>query len=327
MTTITTLRELNGASGFLAKNAHPRDDNITFEEVPHLYWIKGYPEPFISGTTIAHHYIPKFEPDKVIMKMRKSGSIDKPDSKYYGMTNEQIKALWCDPSANKAGTFMHSCIEFYLNKMPFQNDSLEFNMFLNYARDYDVENIIYRTEWMIYSTDHQIAGSIDAIVKNHDGTFTIVDWKRSKEIKRTNTYQKMKRPFNHLEDCNFNHYAFQLNLYRAIIQKYYGMVVSGLYLVICHPNNPNGNYQKIDLPIMDKEMETLLDLRIQELKKNKKIYPKADWENESEIMNRFISDENNDEMEIEDVEYAVEAPIVVEKTQSNLKSIGLDDMF
>ena len=321
---ITTLRELDGASGFLAKNAHPRDSRIRFEEKPHLYWLQGYPEPFISGTTITHHYFPKFDPDKTIMKMRISGSIDKPDSKYYGMTNEQIRDLWKNNSGNEAGTFMHSCIEFYLNKLPVENDSIEFNMFLNYAKDYNIENIIYRTEWMIYSTDHQIAGSIDAIVKNPDGTFTIVDWKRSKQIKFENSYQRFKRPFQHLEDCNFNHYAFQLNLYRTIIQKYYGMVVSGLYLVVCHPDNQNKNYQKIDLPIMDKEMEVLLDIRLQELKKNNKIYPKAEWETEEEVMNRlaFQSKVNPEDMDIEIDENNshTDAPVT-------LKSISLDDMF
>ena len=47
----------------------------------------------------------------------------------------------------------------------------------------------YRTEWMIWDKDHKLAGSIDMIFENEDGTLSIYDWKRSKEIKKQNKWQ------------------------------------------------------------------------------------------------------------------------------------------
>ena len=38
----------------------------------------------------------------------------------------------------------------------------------------------YRTEWMIFDEDVKIAGSIDFVSENDDGTLTIYDWKRCK---------------------------------------------------------------------------------------------------------------------------------------------------
>jgi len=64
----------------------------------------------------------------------------------------------------------------------------------------------------------------------------IVDWKRSKEIKRTAYNQVGKGPLSMVPDCNFYHYSLQLNLYRWILEKQYGKSIVGMYLVVVHPN-------------------------------------------------------------------------------------------
>jgi ATP-dependent exoDNAse (exonuclease V) beta subunit len=43
---------------------------------------------------------------------------------------------------------------------------------------------------MIYDKFFQIAGSIDMVFQREDGKYEIFDWKRSKEIKLKNGYQK-----------------------------------------------------------------------------------------------------------------------------------------
>lgn len=42
----------------------------------------------------------------------------------------------------------------------------------------------YRTEWMIYDDKHWLAGTLDLLVEEMDGTFTMYDWKRSRRMGR-----------------------------------------------------------------------------------------------------------------------------------------------
>jgi hypothetical protein len=97
-----------------------------------------------------------------------------------------------------------------------------------------------------------------------DGTFAIYDWKRSKEIKFENKYQKGLSPISHLHDCNYWHYSLQLNIYRRILEKFYNVVVSELALVILHPNNKS--YQIVKLNMMDDEVQAMWDARAEAVK-------------------------------------------------------------
>ena len=80
--------------------------------------------------------------------------------------------------------------------------------------------IPYRTEWMIYDTDYKLAGSIDMVYKNKDGSLNIYDWKRSKEITTINRWNQFSTTpcIAELPDSNFWHYSLQLNIYKRIIQ-------------------------------------------------------------------------------------------------------------
>ena len=91
----------------------------------------------------------------------------------------------------------------------------------------------YRTEWTIYHEDIKLAGSIDMIYENPDGTLSIYDWKRSKEIKKINNWNKyaLTKSICQMPDANFWHYALQLNTYKAILEAKYDKKVTDLYLV------------------------------------------------------------------------------------------------
>ena len=89
----------------------------------------------------------------------------------------------------------------------------------------------YRTEWMVYDKDLKLAGSIDMVFKNKDGTLSIYDWKRTKGLSKTNRWQSAKKPVEHLPDTNFWHYALQLNVYKRILEEKYRKTVKELYLV------------------------------------------------------------------------------------------------
>ena len=146
-----------------------------------------------------------------------------------------------------------------------EHDEPEMTQFMQFYEDHkDLK--VYRTEWMIYSESLRLTGSVDIVFKNDDGTVSLGDWKRSKEIHYKSYGNKCGQyPFEHLPDCNYYHYSLQLNLYRVILEKFYDIDVKDMFLIICHPDNKDGNYIKIPVNRMTKESEYLLDYRKQQL--------------------------------------------------------------
>jgi hypothetical protein len=216
-----------------------------------------------------------------------------PGHKYWGLTPEQIKEMW---NTNKnavagAGTDLHFEIECFMNnpllrkgythkelyefyiancKDIHDKSSIEWKYFINFIKD--TPNLKpYRTEWMIFREDLKIAGSVDMIYENPDGTLSIYDWKRSKEISKINTFNKFANNelICHFPDSNFWHYALQLNTYKSIIEEKYCKTVADLYLVRLHPNSEENNYELIKLPDLKNEINDLfLERKIQINKEN-----------------------------------------------------------
>jgi hypothetical protein len=244
-------------------NAHPRDQFITFDEEPHLYYVNGE-GGYTSVTTFNHGHFSHFDADAIIDKMMKGKNWSNPQYKYYGMTREQIKAMWDKnrDQASGAGTQMHYDIECYWNNMEVNNDSIEFSYFKKFVADFP-ELKPYRTEWMVYYEELKLSGSIDMIFENPDGTLQIYDWKRCKEIVHDNPFGKCAETecINHLPDTNFWHYALQLNTYKAILEQKYGKKVTDLYLICIHPDNPYKRYERIPVPFLEKEISDLFEYR------------------------------------------------------------------
>lgn len=102
---------------------------------------------------------------------------------------------------------------------------------------------------MVYDENIGLAGSIDCVLKDDQGNLIIVDWKRSKEIKLNNRYQKGLSVFEKFDDCNWSHYQLQLNFYREILERHYQGKVTYMMNVVCHPDQPN--YQCYPVPYID----------------------------------------------------------------------------
>jgi PD-(D/E)XK nuclease superfamily len=268
------------------RNAHQRDANIKFFEKGHKYEITTDPKSrYTSVTTWNHSHFPKFDADAIIKNMM-SSSKWAPGHKYWGLTPEQIKASWNTNSSSvaSAGTDMHYEIECfnndkrltfdYTNKELYEvyigdhrqelaEKSLEWQYFMNFVKD-NQHLKPYRTEWLVYHEEAKIAGAIDMVYENPDGSLSIYDWKRSKEISPNNNFGKyaLNPLLSHIPDTNFWHYALQLNTYKYILETKYGCVIKDLYLVRLHPDNENKNYDLIKLPILKDEMDLLFEERI-----------------------------------------------------------------
>jgi len=274
-----------------SRNKNERDDLIKFYAKGHKYEIITDPKTnYTSVTKWNHSHFPKFDQDAIIEKIFKSKGWG-PENKYWGQTAEQIKALWKvnGESSAGAGTKLHEEIEHFMNNdnldlnsaythkdlwENYKNDpnrgiipyTAEWEYFLQFINDYpDMKP--YRTEWMIFDEDLKIAGSIDMVYENPDGTLSIYDWKRSKDISKINGWDNFaKNPLiSHLHDTNFWHYALQLNTYKAILERKYGKTVTKLCLVRLHPDNQEETYELLDVPILTKEMEDLFEERQKEV--------------------------------------------------------------
>jgi ATP-dependent exoDNAse (exonuclease V) beta subunit len=213
--------------------------------------------------------------------------------KYWGMTPDEIKTKWNanGTSVSGAGTEMHFEIECFMNDKRMQCEYTHKELYVNYEcnyiktnREYHEQKSLewkyfiefikdtpelkpYRTEWTVYHEELKLAGSIDMVYENPDGTLSIYDWKRAKDITRVNTFNKyaLTECISHMPDSNFWHYALQLNTYKAILEQKYDKKIRDLYLVRLHPDNEEKTYELIKLPDLSKDIAQLFQQRIEEI--------------------------------------------------------------
>jgi len=270
-------------------NPHPRDKNLVFDEPAHKYTITTDPDSkYTSVTTWNHSHFPKFDADAIIGNMMR-GKGWKPGHKYWGQTADEIKASWTN-NGSTAGTDLHYNIECFMNMEAtrddgktthkdlleyyhnhgasvVQNTSPEWVYFLQYIAAFP-DFKPYRTEWMIYYEELKLAGSIDMVYENPDGTLMIYDWKRSKEIVKASKWNKyaLTECIDSMPDTNYWHYSLQLNVYKAILEAKYGKTVTDLFLVRLHPeNNPKNTYELIRVPDLSAVIAQLFEERRQKI--------------------------------------------------------------
>ena len=96
----------------------------------------------------------------------------------------------------------------------------------------------------------------------------LVDWKRSEKLQdKYQGYGKyMRPPLHQLSDCQGEHYRLQLNIYRWILEKYYGVGVAAMKVVcVCvHPRYlPDGFVDEV--PDLQDHVTCLMQSRRDEL--------------------------------------------------------------
>ncbi|ACH46872.1 putative ATP-dependent nuclease [Feldmannia species virus] len=216
-----------------------RDERIHFIPDGHRYVVDGSSEGYVSVTSLIKTMFPPFDPDRVIRKMMVSKSAT--SSKYDGLTPSEIKRRWASigENASRLGTSMHEQIENFSlwGNIP---DAVtpEFRYFQNFLRDHqDLEP--HRIEWRIFHEEALLCGSVDMVYRRGND-FVVVDWKRSKYVRRNNPFANgTHNATKNLEDCNFNHYSLQLGIYKYILREKYGVNVVDAYMVVLHPLQEN----------------------------------------------------------------------------------------
>lgn len=233
------------------KNAHPRDSRIYMDEPTHTYYLDGNPVS-ISGTGFIHLFFEHFDSVSFSERLAKTA---KPGSKYYGMTAEEIRKKWCGGA--QTGTDMHKNVEDFWNL--YADSKVDMDKLIGELTDKEKYGVFrecfffltkkmglvpYFTEKIVFDEDYDLAGSVDFIAFNpKTGKYWVIDWKFSVGLKRESYGGKCGiGPCSKVEDCNGYHYQIQVNLYKHILEKYYGIEIEEMLLVNLHKDRMAPDY-------------------------------------------------------------------------------------
>jgi len=105
-----------------------------------------------------------------------------------------------------------------------------------------------KEECVVHSKDPYLSGQIDLLSYNvnADG-FYIFDYKTDKEIRYENKYgSKMIGICSHLDDCEWNKYCLQVNLYKYMLEISTDVKVKGMFIIWF--NKDNESFQRLKVP-------------------------------------------------------------------------------
>ena len=258
------------------ENPHPRDAAIVFQEEGHTYLVDGVPVGLSVTGLIASVDPEPFDAVKaaqgIVRMSRPHPRYSKPspsgDGTVVSMTAEEIQAEWL--RANVLGTDLHGKIERHLNGLPvtFAADganAVEFEQFSRWFRKATEDGYVpYRTEWVIYDTDVDVAGSVDFVMRHTvTGDVCVVDWKRCLTTASSGFFEayrdkRLLPPLHAVPSTKLNKWRLQVNVYRAILERHYGLKVSKMMMVVCH--STFADYEEY-VHAVDTSAETLLSSR------------------------------------------------------------------
>jgi hypothetical protein len=243
------------------KKKHPndRDHRLNYDSTTHTYNTDTC-HNFRNVSSITKSVFPPFDTNRVAANCSRS-----PKPEYRNKSPSQIMRMW--GNSRILGNKLHDLIDKFYNEEYFvpsnlanslQSSLTQFMTFNNKKKDVEGWDI-FRTEWRIFDEELKVAGTLDAIFMDKDGKYHLVDWKRVKDIKKR-AYNKGERAtaqgLTHLLNCNYNQYALQLNTYKYILERRYGIKIETQRLVQFHPTLKE--YKEFIVPEMKQEVNALL---------------------------------------------------------------------
>jgi ATP-dependent exoDNAse (exonuclease V) beta subunit len=237
----------------IRKTLRDIEKRISFEQNSHIYLYMRH--PCISVTTIIAHFQNIFDYGDNIAKRK---------AEERGVEVATIKAEWKEKGkrSREDGTYVHSQLEdWFYNKShhDFDLDNKKVEAGINYLASLD-GNLI-AVEQMVAHPNYLVAGTVDFIVYNNDGTISLGDWKTNEEITDFSYNKKMRGGLGHLNDCNLYHYMLQLSIYKYILQTYFKIEVRDIFLV--HLKS-DGTYEKRTLDYLPAEAEYILKSNVRD---------------------------------------------------------------
>lgn len=235
---------------------------ITFNDKDHSYWYEG--SKLISATSrkaevkqpFAREYWLKFKTlqaeginvrpmqnkDKTYTHMFVNGL--KKHYKNINIDTSVIAKEWEKKKEDglRKGTAIHNYLENAWRKKFFTRHSKLLDSFIE-----EHSFLIPISLEQVVSDFKKHAGQVDGIFYDTiNDEVVMMDYKTDKELKFKSKYgAKMKYPFEHLDDCNFNGYTIQLNMYRYMLEP----IIPIHKMQIVHFTDTS--YDKYDIPFLN----------------------------------------------------------------------------
>ena len=243
-----------------------QDGKLIFEEIEHTYQVNGLGKLTPVSQVIAQFFKP-FDAERWSLR------------KCRGDVSEAaiLRDQWASKGAlaSQTGTFLHKQIERFLNgdthlelvcHVDYQGEHVKLSEDVNISKEwgfflaFDKETAYrpFRTEWGVFDPESRMAGTIDLICACADGSYEIYDWKRSNKVDPNvnNPWATGLHGLEHLTDTPYRRYCLQQNLYRYMVERYYGLRISRMNLVVLHPDY--WKYRIVPIPRMQREVNTIL---------------------------------------------------------------------
>ena len=242
---------------------------IDFHEEEHFYTINDY-RFGISATSLIETYAQEFDSDGISqMVANKRGISQKEVLDEWKKENEfscikgscihlKAQSLWMGTDYEIDYNTIDDTIDKDRLKKEYDIMSKQATDFYNDYKDmYDM----IQDEFIVWSKEFDIAGSIDGIMYNkYTQQCCILDFKSNKDLQFKSKYRKkMKVPLHELDDVNGQHYYVQLSIYKYLIEKYTNIKVDELFIVYFNINADS--YEIIEIPYLKKEVEEILEQR------------------------------------------------------------------
>jgi hypothetical protein len=221
---------------------------VTLEPTAHVY-TDANGNTYKSVTTLLKELGEKFE-----------------DTYAYKNATEEKKAEWKEKGrvAADAGTRIHNALELFAEMGTIEDSNKDLEQAIKsihaeYTGYHKLQN-----EICLYHEELKIAGTADRVclVSNRkDCAVDIADFKTSgsKGIQFYSDYgKKLYPPFEHLHDCNYNKYSFQLSIYAYFFELLTGRKVRQLYIHFIPLDNPM-NHKKIPVTYLKNDVKMLFE--------------------------------------------------------------------
>ena len=236
---------------------HPYDDRINFFESDHRYVVDGVVE-FISVTTKVAECFEVFDP-RAALALLKGGRRWNESHEMWGLDDDEILRRWRlhGDECSTLGTAMHASIEQTLLGNAECDDFAEVEGYKKFRQELPVGATPLRAEWRVFCKRARVAGTIDAVFRLPDGTVAIFDWKRTPAIAVEDSFRTGVGIMEKYPGSKGYKYFLQLNMYRAILEREYGLTVSVMAVVAFHPSMP-GQFQRLDAPDLQREAYAVL---------------------------------------------------------------------
>ena len=242
---------------------------IDFHEEEHFYTINDY-RFGISATSLIETYAQEFDSDGISQMVANKR----------GISQKEVLDEW--KKENEFSCIKGSCIHLKAQSLWMGTDyEIDYNTIddtidkdrlkkeydimskqaIDFYNDYKDMYDMIQDEFIVWSKEFDIAGSIDGIMYNKNTQqCCILDFKSNKDLQFKSKYRKkMKVPLHELDDVNGQHYYIQLSIYKFLIEKYTNIKVDELFIVYFNINADS--YEIIEIPYLYEEVRKILELR------------------------------------------------------------------